>query len=40
MVAVIGVDFTVTGPPELVEAVHALGERCRRAVGPLGSILR
>ncbi|WP_165942711.1 YafY family protein [Micromonospora sp. KC721] len=32
MVAVIGVDFTVTGPPELVDAVRALGDRCRRAV--------
>ncbi|WP_172899258.1 WYL domain-containing protein [Micromonospora echinaurantiaca] len=34
MVAVIGVDFTVTEPPELVEAVRALGERCRRALAP------
>jgi hypothetical protein len=33
MVAVIGVDFTVTEPPELVDAIHALGERCRRALG-------
>ncbi|RSM64214.1 DNA-binding transcriptional regulator [Actinoplanes sp. ATCC 53533] len=34
MVAVIGVDFTVTEPPELVAAIHALGERCRRALDP------
>ncbi|TDC61308.1 YafY family transcriptional regulator [Micromonospora sp. KC207] len=32
MVAVIGVDFTVAGPPELVDAVRGLGDRCRRAV--------
>ncbi|SCL45066.1 Predicted DNA-binding transcriptional regulator YafY, contains an HTH and WYL domains [Micromonospora citrea] len=32
MVTSVGVDFTVTGPPELVEAIRALGDRCRRAV--------
>ncbi|MDO3700100.1 YafY family protein [Micromonospora sp. C28SCA-DRY-2] len=34
MVAVIGLDVTVTGPPELVDAVRALGDRCRRALAP------
>ncbi|SCG43070.1 helix-turn-helix transcriptional regulator [Micromonospora halophytica] len=32
MVTVLGVDFTVSGPPEFVEAVRALGARCARAV--------
>jgi WYL domain len=32
MVASVGVDFTVTGPPELVDAIRELGERCRHAV--------
>ncbi|MCX4390833.1 YafY family transcriptional regulator [Micromonospora peucetia] len=31
MVTSVGVDFTVTGPPELVDAIRALGDRCRRA---------
>jgi predicted DNA-binding transcriptional regulator YafY len=35
MVAVIGVDFTVVEPPELRDAIRALGERCRRALGGL-----
>ncbi|MEU6076940.1 YafY family protein [Micromonospora sp. NPDC047074] len=30
MVTSVGVDFTVTGPPELVDAIRALGDRCRR----------
>jgi len=35
MVTVLGVDFTVTAPPALVDAVAALGDRCRRATaGP------
>jgi predicted DNA-binding transcriptional regulator YafY len=33
LVASIGVDFTVTDPPELVAAVAALGGRCVRAAG-------
>jgi hypothetical protein len=32
MATVIGVDFTVTEPPELVEAIRDLGQRCLRAV--------
>jgi len=28
----IGIDFTVTGPPELVAAVEALATRCARAI--------
>ncbi len=33
MVAVIGVDFTLTeGPPELTDALQALSTRCARAV--------
>jgi len=31
MVAVIGIDFTVTKPPELVEAIRQLGARCHHA---------
>ncbi|MEV0726547.1 YafY family protein [Micromonospora purpureochromogenes] len=31
MVTSVGVDFTMTGPPELVDAIRALGERCLRA---------
>ncbi|WP_433384624.1 helix-turn-helix transcriptional regulator [Micromonospora sp. KLBMP9576] len=31
MVTSVGVDFTVTDPPELVDAIRALGDRCRRA---------
>ncbi|MFG3700549.1 hypothetical protein ACGF5C_21905 [Micromonospora sp. NPDC047620] len=31
MVTSVGVDFTVTGPPELVDAIRALGDLCRRA---------
>ncbi|MBB5916414.1 putative DNA-binding transcriptional regulator YafY [Nocardia transvalensis] len=33
MISSLDVDFTVTGPPELVEAVRALGDRCRAATG-------
>ncbi|MGH3713281.1 MAG: helix-turn-helix transcriptional regulator [Micromonosporaceae bacterium] len=32
MVAVIGVDFTVTEPPELIEAIHQLADRCHHAI--------
>lgn len=32
MITSLDVDFTVAGPPELVEAVRALGVRCRAAV--------
>ncbi|MEU5551213.1 YafY family protein [Micromonospora sp. NPDC047793] len=32
MIAVLGVDFTVPGPPELVTALRDLGERCHRGV--------
>jgi hypothetical protein len=33
MVTVLGVDFTVTEPPGLIEAIDVLGRRCLRAVG-------
>jgi predicted DNA-binding transcriptional regulator YafY len=39
MVTSVGVDFTVTGPPELLDAIRDLGDRCRRAVRPRRSIL-
>ncbi|MGK5674277.1 helix-turn-helix transcriptional regulator [Micromonospora sp. URMC 106] len=39
MVTSVGVDFTVTGPPELVDAIRALGDRCRRSVRPRRPIL-
>ncbi|QOC91961.1 hypothetical protein [Micromonospora craniellae] len=32
MIAVIGVDFTVPGPPELLTALREPGERCHRGV--------
>ncbi len=32
MIAVLGVDFTVSGPPQLVTALRDLGERCHRGV--------
>src|SRR5262249_20752500 len=32
-IGMLGVDFEVTGPPELVEQFRVLGERYRRAVG-------
>ncbi|MBE1489611.1 helix-turn-helix transcriptional regulator [Plantactinospora soyae] len=32
MVTSVGVDFTVHEPPELVDAIRTLGERCRRAI--------
>jgi predicted DNA-binding transcriptional regulator YafY len=32
MVTALGLDFTVTKPPELVEAIRTLGQRCLRAV--------
>lgn len=31
MVTAIGLDFTVTEPPDLVDAIRRLGDRCRRA---------
>jgi predicted DNA-binding transcriptional regulator YafY len=33
-IGMLGLDFHVTGPPELVEAVAALGDRYRRALPP------
>lgn len=32
MVTAVGVDFSVTGPPEFTEAIRAFGQRCLRAV--------
>jgi predicted DNA-binding transcriptional regulator YafY len=35
-IGMLGLDFTVSSPPELVEHVHALGARYERAVAPRG----
>ncbi|QIS20322.1 hypothetical protein F6W96_20525 [Nocardia terpenica] len=34
MISSLDTDFTVTGPPELIEAVRTLGRRCTAAVTP------